>query len=104
MSPDGITKQKIKWVILCIPLILSSFTHIWNAAEFPSFHPDEGVYLRRALHFLDGLGLQDQSSRYDHSQDSTSAYDHPYFGPIFLAFAFKIVNFPQFLNAAFDSS
>jgi hypothetical protein len=72
-------------IFLLIPLILSSFTHLWNAAQFPSFHPDEGVYIRRALHILAGLGPQDPSSRFDHSQDSNTAYDHPYFGPILLA-------------------
>jgi Dolichyl-phosphate-mannose-protein mannosyltransferase len=89
-------------VFIMIPLILSTFTHLWNVAQFPSFHPDEGVYIRRALHILAGLGLQDPSSRYDHSQDSTSAYDHPYFGPLFLAGIFKIIGYPQNLNTTPD--
>jgi hypothetical protein len=87
---------------IMIPLILASFTHLWNVAQFPSFHPDEGVYIRRALHILAGLGVQDPSSRYDHSQDSTSAYDHPYFGPMFLAGIFKILGYPQILNTTPD--
>ena len=87
-----------RMIILAIPLILSAFTHLWNVAQFPSFHPDEGVYIRRALHILAGLGLQDPSSRYDHSQDSSSAYDHPYFGPLLLAGIFKIIGYPQILN------
>jgi hypothetical protein len=87
---------------IMIPLILASFTHLWNVAQFPSFHPDEGVYIRRALHILAGQGLQDPSSRYDHSQDSTSAYDHPYFGPMFLAGIFKILGYPQILNTTPD--
>lgn len=85
-------------IILAIPLILSAFTHLWNVAQFPSFHPDEGVYIRRSLQILTGSGLQDPSARYDHSQDSSSAYDHPYFGPIFLAVIFKIIGYPQSLN------
>jgi Dolichyl-phosphate-mannose-protein mannosyltransferase len=91
-----------KYILLVIPLILSSFTHLWNASQFPSFHPDEGVYLRRALHTLVGLGPQDPSSRYDHAQDSNSSYDHPFFGQIFLASIFKIIDYPEFLNTTPD--
>ncbi|CAN5611199.1 hypothetical protein BH18THE1_BH18THE1_17130 [soil metagenome] len=91
-----------KIILLVIPLILASFTHLWNVSGFPSFHPDEGVYIRRALHILDGLGVQDPSSKFDHSQDSTSAYDHPYFGPILLAGIFKIIGYPQILNTTAD--
>ena len=83
---------------MLIPLILSSFTHLWNASQFPSFHTDEGVYLRRALHTVVGLGPQDPSSRYEHSQDVNSSYNHHYFGQIFLASIFKIIDYPQFLN------
>ncbi len=84
-----------KLILIFIPLFLSAFTHLWNASEFPSFHIDEGVYIRRALHTLDGLGPHDPDSRFDHPQSSTSAYDHPYFGQIFLAAIFKIIDFPQ---------
>jgi hypothetical protein len=87
-----------KYIFILIPLVLSAFTHLWNVAQFPSFHPDEGVYIRRALHILAGLGLQDPSARYDHSQESNSGYDHPYFGPLFLAGIFKIIGYPQSLN------
>lgn len=48
-----------KHVLILIPLILSSFTHLWNHAQFPSFHVDEGVYIRRALHTLSGLDPHD---------------------------------------------
>ena len=100
----ALRKSKLdrKIVLLVIPLILASFTHLWNVSGFPSFHPDEGVYIRRALHILDGLGVQDPSSKFDHSQDSTSAYDHPYFGPILLAGIFKILGYPQNLNTTAD--
>jgi hypothetical protein len=86
-------------ILLLIPLILSSFTHLWNPAQFPSFHVDEGVYIRRALHTLNDLGPHDPDSKFDHPQSSTSSYDHPFFGQIFLAGIFKIINFPQYLNA-----
>jgi Dolichyl-phosphate-mannose-protein mannosyltransferase len=84
-----------KHILILIPLILSSFTHLWNPAQFPSFHVDEGVYIRRALHTLNGLGPHDPDSRFDHPQSSTSSYDHPFFGQIFLAGIFKIINYPQ---------
>jgi len=92
-----------KHILILIPLILSSFTHLWNPAQFPSFHVDEGVYIRRALHTLNGLGPHDPDSRFDHPQSSTSSYDHPFFGQIFLAAIFKIIHFPQNLTAASDS-
>lgn len=99
------TKLKVgRLILLSIPLILSCFTHLWNAAQFPSFHVDEGTYLRRALYIASGLGLQDPSSRFDHTQDSTSAYDHPYFGPLFLAAIFKIIGYPESLNPSSDTN
>jgi len=91
-----------KHILILIPLILSTFTHLWNAAEFPSFHIDEGVYIRRALHTLNSSSPQDPNSRFDHPQYSTSAYDHPYFGQIFLAAVFKIIDYPQSLKASTD--
>ena len=93
-----------KHILILIPLILSGFTHLWNPAQFPSFHVDEGVYIRRALYSLNGLGLHDPDSRYDHPQDTTSAYDHPFFGQIFLAGIFKVIDFPNFLKPISDTS
>ena len=102
-SNPGMRLKVGRLILLSIPLILSSFTHLWNAAEFPSFHVDEGAYLRRALYIASGLGLQDPSSKFDHTQDSTSAYDHPYFGPIFLAGVFKVLGYPESLNPSSDT-
>lgn len=93
-----------KHILILIPLILSGFTHLWNPAQFPSFHVDEGVYIRRALYSLNGLGLHDPDSRFDHHQDTTSAYDHPFFGQILLAGIFKVVDFPKFLKPVSDTS
>ena len=84
-----------KLILIFIPLILSAFTHLWNASEFPSFHVDEGVYIRRAMHTLSGSGPHDPDSKFDHPQSSTSAYDHPFFGQIFLGAIFKIIDFPN---------
>ena len=85
-------------VLILIPLILSAFTHLFNPGGFPCVNFDEAVGIRRAMHFLVGLGPQDPSSRFDHSQASTSSYDHPHFGQIFLAGMFKIIGYPSSLN------
>ena len=86
------------FLIIMIPLILSAFTHLFNPGGFPCLHADEAKYVRRALHVLIGLGPQDPSSRFDHAQVSTSSYDHPHFGQIFLAGIFKIIGYPSSLN------
>jgi hypothetical protein len=85
-------------VLILIPLILSAFTHLFNPGGFPCVNFDEAVGIRRALHFSVGLGPQDPSSRFDHSQASSSSYDHPHFGQIFLAGMFKIIGYPASLN------
>ncbi len=77
--------------ILGIILALSGFTHIWNAVGFPDIFYDEGVYMERAMHVLNGLGLQD---RYFH--------DHPYFGQIFLASIFGLIGFPNSWHTSTD--
>lgn len=88
------------WVI---PLVLSAFTHLWNPIGFPTVHPDEGTYMRRALHVLEGLGSQEFSNVnreqvvtiYDHPYiDKVFLYDHPYFGQLFLAGALAIIGYP----------
>jgi hypothetical protein len=60
---------------------------MWNTTGFPDLFYDEGIYMRRAMHVLDGLGPQE--SYY---------YDHPYFGQLFLAGVFKIIGYPNLLN------
>lgn len=89
---------KTNAVLILIPLILSAFTHLFNPGGFPCVNFDEAVGIRRAMHTLVGLGPQDPSSRFDHSQASTSSYDHPHFGQIFLAGLFKIIGYPYSLN------
>ncbi|MGI0060417.1 MAG: ArnT family glycosyltransferase, partial [Nitrosotalea sp.] len=84
--------QQIKTIsILGIILILSSFTHLWNAVGFPDIFYDEGIYMERAMHVLNGLGPQD---RY--------FYDHPYFGQIFLASIFGLIGFPNSWHPSID--
>ena len=81
-----------------IPLALSAFTHLWNVIGFPAIHPDEGVYLRRAMLVIKGLGPHDPPARFDHSIDTTSSYDHPYFGQIFLAWVLGATGYPNSLH------
>jgi 4-amino-4-deoxy-L-arabinose transferase-like glycosyltransferase len=73
-------------------LALSAFTHLWNPVGFPALHVDEGHYMRRAMQVLEGLGPQESTSNY------YLAYDHPYFGQVFLAAVFKIIGYPDSLH------
>lgn len=71
----GMTVTRTRWhAMLLIPLALSAFTHLWNPAGFPDIFYDEGIYMRRAMHVMEGLGPQEETF-----------YDHPYFGQFFLA-------------------
>jgi hypothetical protein len=81
-----------------IPLALSAFTHLWNVIGFPAIHPDEGVYLGRAMLVLEGLGPHDPAARFDHPPATTSSYDHPYFGQIFLAWVLGAIGYPNSLH------
>lgn len=65
-------------------LVLSSFTHLWNAVGFPDIFFDEGVYMRRTMHVLSGLGPQEGPF-----------HDHPLFGQIFLATVLGLIGFPN---------
>jgi hypothetical protein len=84
-------------VVLLIPVLLSAFTHLWNPTGFPSIYVDEGHYMRRAMQLMAGEGLQETPNPYNEYH----AYDHPYFGQIFLAFMLKIAGYPY---SADDSS
>jgi Dolichyl-phosphate-mannose-protein mannosyltransferase len=79
-------------LLIAIPLILSAFTHLWNPVGFPALHVDEGHYMRRAMQVLEGLGPQESTNNY------YLAYDHPYFGQLFLAAVFKIIGYPDSLH------
>jgi hypothetical protein len=71
-----------------IPLVLSVFTHFWNSADYPAGPSnDEGVYIRRAMNVISGLGPQE-----------SPLYDHPYFSQIFLGGIFYLINYPHILN------
>jgi 4-amino-4-deoxy-L-arabinose transferase-like glycosyltransferase len=83
-------KIKIKPAyLLGIILALAGFTHLWNAVGFPDIFFDEGVYMARALHVLNGLGPQ-----------AGHFHDHPFFGQIFLAAFLGLVGFPNSLHVS----
>ena len=74
------------WLI--IPLLLSTFAHIWNPIGFPSGPVnDEGIYLGRAMQVLRGIGLEE-----------SGVYVHPYFSQLFLASIFWIIGYPTSLH------
>jgi dolichyl-phosphate-mannose--protein O-mannosyl transferase len=78
-------------LLVLIPLALSAYTHLWNPAGFPNIYYDEGVYMRRAMHVMEGLGPQE-----------AYYYDHPFFGQIFLATILKVIGYPESLNPSTD--
>lgn len=72
---------------ILVPIALSAFTHLWNPAGFPDIFYDEGVYMRRAMHVLEGQGPQE-----------AFFYDHPYFGQILLAGFLGATGYPGSLD------
>lgn len=83
-------------IFILVPLALSAFTHMWNPTGFPYFHGDEGHYIRRAMHVLEGLGPQEQRNT---TWSFEQPYDHPYFGQLFLAAGFAAINYPELVHA-----
>jgi Dolichyl-phosphate-mannose-protein mannosyltransferase len=80
-----------KILLIFIPLILSSFTSLWNITGFPSLHVDEGHYMRKAMSTLEGEGLQPQDR-----------YFAPYFGQILLAGILGMIGYPEILHPSPD--
>jgi len=85
-------------LIICIPIALSCFTHLWNPIGFPPIYIDEGHYLRRTLQVLDGLGPQESLSVYEFP------FDHPYFGQLFLAGFLSAIGYPNSLNPSVETA
>jgi hypothetical protein len=79
-------------VFIAVPLVLSAFMHLWNPVGFPAVHVDEGHYMRRAMQVLEGLGPQESIGDY------VFAYDHPYFGQLFLGSVLKLIGYPDLLQ------
>jgi Dolichyl-phosphate-mannose-protein mannosyltransferase len=88
-------RGSVSLALVVIPLALSAFTHLWNPIGFPYFHGDEGHYMRRTVHVLDGLGPQEPRNV---TWSFERSYDHPYFGQLFLASALGIIGYPDSLN------
>ncbi|MGH9988667.1 MAG: hypothetical protein ACRD8W_32455, partial [Nitrososphaeraceae archaeon] len=75
---------------LLIPLVLSAVTHLWNPVGFPAIFSDEDVYIKRAFEVLNNFNLQ-----------SWWPADHPFFGWLFLATVFALIDYPDsFVNPA----
>lgn len=72
---------------ILVPVALSAFTHLWNPVGFPDIFYDEGVYMRRAMHVLEGGGPQE-----------AFFYDHPYFGQLLLAGFLGATGYPDSLD------
>lgn len=66
---------------------MSSFTHLWNPVGFPEIFYDEGVYMQRTIHVINGDGPQ-----------VAKFYDHPFFGQVFLGSILYSVGYPDALN------
>jgi hypothetical protein len=84
--------MKRSLILLIIPLVITSFTHLWNPIGFPDLFSDEGVYIRRSLHILQGLG----------PQETDTYYDNPFFGQIFLAAIFSLIGYPDSMGLSSD--
>jgi Glycosyl transferase family group 2 len=107
-TSQGITKENIQKylkksaykyrsvILLAVPILLSTFTHLWNASGFPDVLYDEGVYMHRALHILEGNGPNEVIN------GKNPFYDHPYFGQLFLAGIFKMIDYPQSVHPSDD--
>jgi Dolichyl-phosphate-mannose-protein mannosyltransferase len=84
-----IRRTNFRSIFIVIPLLISGFTHLWNPIGFPYPELDEGTYLGRAILILEGSD----------PQDPYSEYDHPFFGQIFLASVFKIIEYPNIFTS-----
>ena len=83
-------------MILFSIILVSCFFHLWNLDGFPSIYRDEDHYLRKAMHILEGEGLQEDSN--DLISYQSHKYDHPYFGQLFLATVLKTIGYPDILS------
>jgi Dolichyl-phosphate-mannose-protein mannosyltransferase len=88
-------------VLLFGILALSAFFHLWNPIGFPYFHGDEGHYMRRSVHIIEGLGAQEQRNT---TWSFEPRYDHPYFGQIFLGSILAMSGYPSSQNNLHSST
>jgi hypothetical protein len=95
-NPFNLSKNVYQFFILLSIILVSCFFHLWNLDGFPSIYRDEDHYLRKAMHILEGEGLQEDSD--DLISYQSHKYDHPYFGQLFLAGVLKIIGYPDSLS------
>jgi len=76
-------------LIILIPLLLSSVTHLWNLTGFPPVYMDEDIYIRKALKAIQGITLEDDRS-------------NPVYGWLILSLALGTVGFPNSLHQSPD--
>ena len=95
-NPFNSSKNVYQSLILLSIILVSSFLHLWNLDGFPSIYRDEDHYLRKAMHILEGEGLQEDSD--DLISYQSHKYDHPYFGQLFLAGILKLIGYPDSLS------
>ena len=86
-----LSSRKYHYILITSILIISAFTHLWNVAGFPDIFFDEGAYMHRTMHVLNGLGPEEGTF-----------YDHPFFGQIFLAGVLGSIGYPHSLNSSGD--
>jgi hypothetical protein len=95
-NPFNSSKNVYQFLILLSIILVSCFFHLWNLDGFPSIYRDEDHYLRKAMHILEGEGLQEDSD--DLISYQSHKYDHPYFGQLFLGGVLKIIGYPDSLS------
>ena len=95
-NPFNSSKNVYQSLILLSIILVSSFFHLWNLDGFPSIYRDEDHYLRKAMHILEGEGLQEDSD--DLISYQSYKYDHPYFGQLFLGGILKLIGYPDSLS------
>ena len=76
-------------VFFIIPLVLSCFTHFWNLTGFPEIYMDEDIYMRKALHALEGVLLEEDTS-------------NPIYGWLFLTLVLGGAGYPDLLGPQGD--
>jgi dolichyl-phosphate-mannose-protein mannosyltransferase len=95
-NPFNSSKNVYQFLILLSIILASSFFHLWNLDGFPSIYRDEDHYLRKAMHIMEGEGLQEDSD--DLISYQSHKYDHPYFGQLFLGGVLKLIGYPDILS------
>ena len=95
-NPFNSSKNAYQFLILLSIILVSCFFHLWNLDGFPSIYRDEDHYLRKAMHIMEGEGLQEDSD--DLISYQSHKYDHPYFGQLFLGGVLKLIGYPDILS------